>query len=149
MWYGSKPDVSHLRTWGCIAYVHVQRDQRTKTASHTTQCVFIGYPEDHKAWRFYDPKARKVIISRDVIFDESSFYFPPKIGATVAQPVALAPQRAPLPPNLLAFLDDDEPDQGGVAPVDVPDVPVDVPAPVPFTAVIWGANGNEKTSKYI
>ena len=26
--YGHKPDVSHLRIWGCLAYVHVQKDMR-------------------------------------------------------------------------------------------------------------------------
>jgi hypothetical protein len=31
LWYGTKPDVSHLRVWGCRAYVHIQRDQRTNT----------------------------------------------------------------------------------------------------------------------
>ena len=28
LWYSTKPDVYHLRAWGCKAYVHVQRDQR-------------------------------------------------------------------------------------------------------------------------
>ena len=27
LWYGRKPDVSHLRIWGCTAYVHVQKDK--------------------------------------------------------------------------------------------------------------------------
>jgi hypothetical protein len=27
LWHGSKPDVSHLRVWGCTAYVHVQKNQ--------------------------------------------------------------------------------------------------------------------------
>jgi hypothetical protein len=27
LWYGTKPDVSHLCVWGCRAYVHIQRDQ--------------------------------------------------------------------------------------------------------------------------
>jgi len=49
-WYGTKPAISHLCLWGCKAYVHIQRDQRTKTQSHTRECAFIGYPEDHKAW---------------------------------------------------------------------------------------------------
>ena len=28
LWNGTKPDVSHLRVWGCTAYVHIQKDKR-------------------------------------------------------------------------------------------------------------------------
>jgi hypothetical protein len=27
-WFKEKPDVDHFRVFGCIAYVHVQKDQR-------------------------------------------------------------------------------------------------------------------------
>ena len=27
LWYGSKPDVSHLRIFGCTAYVHIKKDK--------------------------------------------------------------------------------------------------------------------------
>lgn len=32
--------------------------------------MFIGYCEISKAYRLYNPKTHKVVISRDVIFDE-------------------------------------------------------------------------------
>ena len=32
--------------------------------------VLLGYEEGSKAYRFYDPKRGKVVISRDVVFDE-------------------------------------------------------------------------------
>jgi len=120
LWYGHKPDVAHLRVWGSRAFVHVQRDQRTKTQSHTKECVFIGYPEDHKAWRFYDPITRKVIISRDVVWDENKFLYPPKIGAQ--QPPVPTAAQPPIPAPLLRFLDEDDidaplPDHAPVDPV--------------------------------
>ena len=34
LWYKSKPDVSHLRVWGCLAYVHVQKDKRDNSGLH-------------------------------------------------------------------------------------------------------------------
>ena len=40
--YGRKPDVSHLRIWGCVAYVHVQKDKRGALGSHMEKCIFIG-----------------------------------------------------------------------------------------------------------
>ena len=48
LWYGRKPDVSHLRVWGCTAYVHVQKDKRQGLSPHMEKCVFIGYPEGYK-----------------------------------------------------------------------------------------------------
>ena len=38
------------------------------------KCIFVGYPEGYKAWRFYNPNTRKVIISERAEFDER--YFP-------------------------------------------------------------------------
>ena len=48
LWNGRKPDVSHLRVWGCTAYVHVQQDKRPALRPHYEKCVFIGYPDGYK-----------------------------------------------------------------------------------------------------
>jgi transposase InsO family protein len=69
-WHKKKPSVAHLRVFGCTAYVHVQKDQRKNLQSHTIKCVFLGYPQDYKAWRFWNPDTQQIVISRDVIFDE-------------------------------------------------------------------------------
>ena len=63
--YGSKPDISMLRVWGCTAYVLVQKDKRPlgSFGSHMEKCIFIGYPPGYKAWKFYCPESKKVVIS--------------------------------------------------------------------------------------
>jgi hypothetical protein len=38
-----KPDVSHLRVFGCIAYVHVPEEKRSKLGPKAEKCIFIGY----------------------------------------------------------------------------------------------------------
>jgi len=53
--FQQKPDVSHLRVWGCTAYVHIQKDKRAGLNSHMEKCVFIGYPQGYKGWKFYNP----------------------------------------------------------------------------------------------
>ena len=58
-WFGKKPDVGHLRVWGCLAYVHIQRDKRSKFASHMEKCIFIGYPEGYKGLSSTILKQRK------------------------------------------------------------------------------------------
>lgn len=68
--YGRKPDVSHLRVWGCLAYVHVQKDKRGALGSHMEKCIFIGYPVGYKGWKFYNPATKKVVISERAVFDE-------------------------------------------------------------------------------
>ena len=70
LWHGKKPDVSHLRIWGCTAYVHVQKDKRTALGSHMEKCIFIGYPDGYKGWKFYNPITKKMVISERAEFDE-------------------------------------------------------------------------------
>src|SRR5215475_6057535 len=74
MWHKRKPNVSYLRVWGCVAYVHIQKDKRSSLGPHMEKCIFIGYPEGYKGWRFYNPITRKVIISERAEFDERYTY---------------------------------------------------------------------------
>ena len=41
----------------------------TKHSLKTKKCIIIGYEPGTKAYQLWDPQARKVIVSRDVIFD--------------------------------------------------------------------------------
>ena len=61
LWHGHKPDVFHLRVWGCPAYVHVQKNKRSAFGSHLEKCVFIGYPDGYKAWKFYNVETKRIV----------------------------------------------------------------------------------------
>ena len=52
-----QPNLSYLRTWGCLAYVRIPDPKRVKLASRAYECVFIGYAINRKAYRFYDLNA--------------------------------------------------------------------------------------------
>ena len=69
-WFGRKPGVQHLRTFGCKAYAKVVGPGLTKLADRSVPGVFLGYEPGTKAYRVYDPIHNKLIVSRDVIFDE-------------------------------------------------------------------------------
>ena len=71
-WSGNKPSVGNLRIFGCTAYSHIPKDERKKLDSKARKCIFLGYGEVTKGYRLYDPVKRRVIHSRDVIFDEST-----------------------------------------------------------------------------
>jgi len=75
LFYNRKPDLSSMRPFGCLAYVHLQKDQRPALLPHVTQCVLIGYPMDYKGWRFWDPQTCKEVISDSAVFRESVFPF--------------------------------------------------------------------------
>jgi len=70
-WSGVKPSVKHFRVFGCVAYVHVPDTQRKKLDDKSTRCILLGLSEESKAYKLYDPKSKKVVISRDVVFEES------------------------------------------------------------------------------
>ena len=52
---GKKPDVSHLKVFGCIAYVHVPDELRKKLDPKAKKCIFIGYSLEQKGYRCYNP----------------------------------------------------------------------------------------------
>jgi hypothetical protein len=67
---GKKPDVSHLRVSGCIAYKHVPDKKRSKLDPKAGKCIFIRYSSKQKGYRCFNPSIRKLQASRDVVFDE-------------------------------------------------------------------------------
>jgi hypothetical protein len=67
---GKQLDLSNLKTFGCLSYVHVPDETRQKLDGKTRKGLFVGYDQESKAYRIYDPLTRKVMISRDVVFDE-------------------------------------------------------------------------------
>ncbi|WVZ71727.1 hypothetical protein U9M48_020274 [Paspalum notatum var. saurae] len=71
-WHGRKPDVSHLRTFGCVGYVKVTKPGLSKLEDRSKPMVLLGYEARSKAYRMYDPVERRVVISRDVVFNESA-----------------------------------------------------------------------------
>ena len=71
-WHKRKPRVEHLKVFGCIAYAHIPKENRDKLDGKGEKCIFIGYSDESKGYRLYQPESKKLIISRDVIFDEKA-----------------------------------------------------------------------------
>jgi transposase InsO family protein len=130
LFYGKKGSVERLRPFGCLAYVHLQKDQRGAFQPHALQCILVRYPTDYKGWRFWDPVARKEIISDSAIFRESVFpHWQPGLSPAVPEP---APSRVVARPD-----DDDDADSEDMAadaarpPADLNPLPAPVAAPDP------------------
>jgi hypothetical protein len=73
-WSGTKLNVAHLRTFGCIAYTHIPSELRKKLDDRSEKCIFTGYSETSKAYRLYNPISKKLILNRDVKFLENQFW---------------------------------------------------------------------------
>jgi transposase InsO family protein len=52
---GKKPNVSHLRVFGYITYVHVPDEKRSKLDPKVEKCIFIGYSLEQKGYRCFNP----------------------------------------------------------------------------------------------
>ena len=44
--------------------------KRKKLDDKSFQCVLLGMSEESKAYRLYDPTSKKIVVSRDVVFEE-------------------------------------------------------------------------------
>ncbi|GJT52209.1 retrotransposon protein, putative, ty1-copia subclass [Tanacetum coccineum] len=83
LWLGHLANYEMLRIFGCVAYSHVNQG---KLKPRAIKCIFLGYPEGvkgYRLWRLDDVKP-KIIISRDVVFNESLMYKDTLKGAGAA-----------------------------------------------------------------
>jgi hypothetical protein len=71
-WYGKKPAVHHLKTFGCIVYVKNTTPHLKKMEDRGRKMIFVGYERGSKAYRAFDPATKRVHVTRDVVFDESA-----------------------------------------------------------------------------
>ncbi|KAG1665273.1 hypothetical protein FOA52_015850 [Chlamydomonas sp. UWO 241] len=100
------PDVSHLRVWGCPAFMLQPKATRTSKLSPVTlPCILVGYADGSKdGYRVRTPNGA-IRISRDVTFDElfSTKVLPVCIPDSVDMsglfPDESAPASAPSPPQ--------------------------------------------------
>ena len=56
--------------FGYRAYVNIPKDERSKFDDKSKECIFLGYGHEEFGYRLWDPVARKLIRSRDVVFLE-------------------------------------------------------------------------------
>ncbi|KAL0284007.1 UNVERIFIED_CONTAM: putative mitochondrial protein [Sesamum angustifolium] len=73
-WSGKKPSAKHLRVFGSICYVHIPTEKRHNLEEKTEKGIFLGYSTQSKGYRIYNLKTKKLIISRDVEFDEDAMW---------------------------------------------------------------------------
>jgi hypothetical protein len=84
LWYKKRPNLHFLRVWGCRAVVRLPDPKRKTLGEKGVACIFVGFAEHSKAYRFYviEPNdsisINTIIESRDAIFDENCFSSTPR-----------------------------------------------------------------------
>ena len=68
---GVKPMVKHLRIFGCICYAHIPEIKRDKLDKKVEAGIFAGYSSNAKGYKIFNPLIEKVIVSKNVKFDEN------------------------------------------------------------------------------
>jgi hypothetical protein len=72
---GATPDYSHFRIFGCACCPTLRPYNSHKLQLHSIRCVFLGYSNMHKDFKYLNISKGRIYIFRDVIFDESFFPF--------------------------------------------------------------------------
>ena len=73
-WTSKQVKYSFMRTFGCEAFVHIDKYDRTKLEDKSKKCTFIGYKVDDFGYHLWDLKNHKIIRSTDVVFNEKVMY---------------------------------------------------------------------------
>ena len=69
-WSGVKPSVDYFRVSGCLGHVHIPDAKRNKLEDISVTCVLFGVSSKFKHYRMCDPTKNKIIVSRNVAFEE-------------------------------------------------------------------------------
>lgn len=71
--FGTSPNYSKLRNFGCLCYPWLRPYSSHKLAPRSTLCVFLGYSSTQSAYLCLDPVTSRLYTSRHVKFVESIF----------------------------------------------------------------------------
>jgi len=66
MWYGEKPDIQHLKEFGCKVLVLDKSPNKGKFDNKTKEGILLGYSQLSKGYRVWIPRDKKVEVTRDI-----------------------------------------------------------------------------------
>lgn len=69
-WTGQKPNIEHLRVFGCVGHMKVPNHFTSKLDDCSVRVINLGKEPGSKAYRLYNPEEKRIHVSRDVTFEE-------------------------------------------------------------------------------
>lgn len=70
LWHKKIVPIDNLKVFGSTVYTHIPKEKRKKLDKKAEKCIFVGYSENVKGYRVYNPENRCVKLVRDVYFNE-------------------------------------------------------------------------------
>ncbi|GJW63596.1 zinc finger, CCHC-type containing protein [Tanacetum coccineum] len=70
-WKKRKPNMEYLKIFGCLAFVKKVGGHLTKLEDRSIPMVHLGKEPGSKAYMLYNPKNKRIVVARDVSFDEA------------------------------------------------------------------------------
>ena len=61
VWIGKKLNYSHFKIFGCEAFLHIPKENKTKLDDKSMKCIFLGYADEEFGYRLWDPVKHKII----------------------------------------------------------------------------------------
>ncbi|CDF39395.1 unnamed protein product [Chondrus crispus] len=72
IWMNSTPNVGHLRVFGSKCWYTLPKLELRKLDLRAREAMFLGYSQCSRAYKLWDGELNKIVVSRDVKFDEST-----------------------------------------------------------------------------
>ncbi|GJW48913.1 zinc finger, CCHC-type containing protein [Tanacetum coccineum] len=70
-WKKRKPNLQYFKISGCLAFVKKVGGHLTKLEDMSIPMVHLGMELGSKAYMLYNPKSKRIVVARDVSFDEA------------------------------------------------------------------------------
>jgi hypothetical protein len=55
VWSCKKPSLKHIRVFGCDAYVHIPKENKSKLDKKVEKCIIIRYKDGLKCYKIWNP----------------------------------------------------------------------------------------------
>lgn len=56
LWFGKQLNFGNFKSFGSVVYVHIPKQKRHKLDEKAEKCLFVGYGENIKGYRVYNPE---------------------------------------------------------------------------------------------
>ena len=86
--HGTHPDYTSLHVFGSKCFPYTWDTRQNKFDPKTVLCIFEGYSDKHKGYKWFHPSSRNFFISRHVVFDELFFPYKNTRNQSIVSPTS-------------------------------------------------------------
>lgn len=72
LWTGYKPSIEHIQVFGSPSYAFIPDHKRKKFDPRSKKLILVGYADELKSYKLFNPKTRTASYAQSVIFHEAA-----------------------------------------------------------------------------